>query len=266
VKGFLEENLLYPKMTLLFILLANFLVSIISLIGFGLLLINRKRLMSWLLYLIAFAAGALLGDAFIHILPEGFTTIGVMPTFLFVLIGFSSFFLLEKSLHWHHCPDINCEKIECLNPTIKPFAKLSLLSDGAHNFFDGLAIGASFVVSPALGWMTTLGVLIHEVPQEIGDNAVLIYSGLSKKKVVLYSYLVSLTSVLGSLLAYFLGAKLVTLNNYVLPFVAGSFIYLAASDLIPELKEEKHFGHFILEFLSFVLGIFIMFCLWVALK
>lgn len=253
-------------MTILFILLANFLVSLISLIGFGLLLVNRKRLMSLLLSLIAFAAGALLGDAFIHILPESFISLGVMPSFLMVLIGFSTFFLLEKFLHWHHCPEINCEGNDFTNQTLKPLAKLSLISDGAHNFFDGLAIGASFVVSPSLGWITTLGILIHEVPQEIGDNAILIYSGLQKKKVILYSYLVSLTSVLGSLLAYFLGAKLVNFNNYILPFVAGSFIYLAASDLIPELKEEKHLGHFILEFLSFALGIFIMFCLWMALE
>lgn len=253
-------------MTLLFIFLANFLVSLVSLVSFGLLLINHKRLLSLLLSLVAFAAGALLGDAFVHILPESFTILGVMPTFLMALIGFSTFFLLEKFLHWHHCPEVNCEENDFAQQPLKPLAKLSLISDGAHNFFDGLAIGASFIVNPSLGWITTLGILIHEVPQEIGDNAILIYSGLQKKKVILYSYLISLTSVLGSLLAYFLGAKLMNLNNYILPFVAGSFIYLAASDLIPELKEEKHFGHFILEFFSFLLGILIMFILWMALE
>ncbi len=253
-------------MTLLLILLANLLVSFISILTFGLLSINHKKLNNFLLAFIAFAAGALLGDAFIHILPESSALIGGVPAFVIALLGFSAFFLLEKILHYHHCPEANCENKDFEERTLKPVAKLSLLSDGVHNFFDGLAIGASFLVNIALGWATTFGIMVHEIPQEIGDNAVLIYSGMRRKKVLFYNYLVSLTSILGSLLTYFLGTRLNTLNNYILPFVAGSFIYLAASDLIPELKEEKHFGHFILEFLSFLLGVGAMFLIWVSAK
>ena len=121
-------------------------------------------------------------------------------------------------------------------------------------------------MSSPLGWATTFGIMVHEIPQELGDNAVLLYSGLKRKKVLFYNYLVSLTSFLGSLVTYFLGSRLETFNNYVLPFVAGSFIYLAASDLVPELKEEKHFGHFVLEFLGFLLGIGAMFAIWMVGK
>jgi zinc and cadmium transporter len=253
-------------MTLLIILFANLLVSFISIFTFGLLSINHKRLNSFLLAFIAFAAGALLGDAFIHILPESSMLIGEVPAFVVALLGFSAFFLLEKILHYHHCPEVNCESKGFEEKTLKPVAKLSLFSDGVHNFFDGLAISASFLISIPLGWVTTFGIMVHEIPQELGDNAVLIYSGMKRKKVLFYNYLVSLTSMLGSLFAYFLGSRLNTFNNYILPFVAGSFIYLAASDLIPELKEEKHFGHFILEFFSFLSGILIMFILWMALE
>ncbi|HPR91556.1 MAG TPA: ZIP family metal transporter [Candidatus Paceibacterota bacterium] len=253
-------------MTFLLILLANLLVSFISIFTFGLLSINHKKLNSFLLVFIAFAAGALLGDAFIHILPESSTLIGSAPAFIVALLGFSIFFLLEKILHYHHCPEPNCEKQDFEDKLLKPVAKLSLLSDSIHNFFDGLAIGASFLMSSPLGWATTFGIMVHEIPQELGDNAVLLYSGLKRKKVLFYNYLVSLTSFLGSLVTYFLGSRLETFNNYVLPFVAGSFIYLAASDLVPELKEEKHFGHFVLEFLGFLLGIGAMFAIWMVGK
>lgn len=246
-------------MTFLLILLANLLVSFISIFTFGLLSINHKKLNSFLLVFIAFAAGALLGDAFIHILPESSAIIGGAPAFIVALLGFSIFFLLEKILHYHHCPETNCENQDFEDEHLKPLAKLSLLSDGVHNFFDGLAIGASFLMSPYLGWITTFGIMVHEIPQELGDNAVLLYSGLQRKKVLFYNYLVSLTSILGSLVAYFVGSRLDTFNNYVLPFVAGSFIYLAASDLIPELKEEKHFGHFLGEFTCFLLGVILMY-------
>jgi zinc and cadmium transporter len=253
-------------MTLLIILFANLLVSFISIFTFGLLSINHKRLNSFLLAFIAFAAGALLGDAFIHILPESSILIGGVPAFVVALLGFSTFFLLEKILHYHHCPEANCENQDFEEKTLNPLAKLSLFSDGVHNFFDGLAIAASFLMSFPLGWATTFGIMVHEIPQELGDNAVLIYSGMRRRKVLFYNYLVSLTSMFGSLFAYFLGSRLNAFNNYVLPFVAGSFIYLAASDLIPELKEEKHFGHFILEFFGFLLGVGSMFIIWVIAK
>jgi zinc and cadmium transporter len=239
---------------ILYALFSVFVLSLISLIGVFTLSIKTEKLEKILIYMIAFSAGGLLGDAFIHLLPEAVEKSGfVLSVSLFVLLGIGFSFAVEKIVHWRHCH----------HPTTKNhphhLSIMNLVGDGMHNLIDGLIIGASYIISIPLGIATTIAVIFHEVPQEIGDFGVLIYGGFSKKKALLFNFLISLTSLAGVFLAFILGAW----NNliyFLLPFAAGNFIYIACSDLIPELHRENNvsFARSFKQLIAFVLGILIM--------
>jgi zinc and cadmium transporter len=218
--------------TFILILASTFLVSAISIIGILFLVLRKKLLDKISLMLVSFASGSLLGGAFLHLIPEALSPYDE-SVFIVILVGIFVFFLLEKSL-WKHCHEKECP--------VHPFAYLNLFGDGLHNFIDGLIIAASFLVSIPLGTATTLAVISHEVPQEIGDFGILVYGGLSKNKALFYNFLTAITAIVGATFMYALYVFSPFIPNmaYLLAFAAGSFIYIATTDLIPELQKEKN--------------------------
>jgi len=234
-------------MILVWILTATFLVSIVSLIGILFLTVKDKILKKTLLVLISLASGTLLGGAFFHLIPESFSTLDE-SIFITVVLGIVGFFLLERTL-WRHCHERECP--------VHPFAYLNLLGDGIHNFIDGIIIAASFLSAESLGIITTVAVIMHEVPQELGDFGVLIYGGFSKTKALLFNLLSAIFAIVGALATYFFISYLPSIS-YILAFAAGGFIYIAMTDLIPELHKETNTKNSIIEIIFFLLGIFLM--------
>ncbi len=230
---------------LLLIIASSFLISLIALVGVVSLAIKDKLLERILLYLVGFAAGALIGGAFLHLLPETVVRSTSMNVFLALSFGFFLFFLLEKLL-WRHCHKGKCE--------VHPFAYVNLIGDGVHNFIDGLVIAASFLGSVQLGIVTSFAVAFHEIPQEIGDFGVLVYGGFGKSKALFLNFFAGLTVIIGGLLGYFLQSYIGESMVFILPFAAGGFIYIAASDLIPELHKEVNPRRSLVSFAVFLLG------------
>jgi zinc and cadmium transporter len=234
-------------MTTTYILLSILIVSLISLIGILVLKIKKH-----LLLLVSFAAGALLGDVFLHLLPEINYTI---KTAFYILTGILIFFIIEKVLHWHHCHDQDCSIHN------KPLATMNLIGDSFHNFLDGILIAGSYLVNIPLGIATTIAVLFHEIPQEIGDFGILIHSGFSKMKAILFNFLTSLSAFLGAILVILIGPLIDNFTSFIIPITAGGFLYIASSDLIPELHKETSKSTIILHSFGIILGIFVMFLL-----
>ena len=233
-------------------LIAAAIVSILSIIGILSLAINDKLLNKILILLVSFSAGSLMGGAFFHLLPESLTEGVRLIIFVYVLIGFSIFFILERILRWHHCHDKECE-------THKHLGSINLIGDGVHNIIDGIIIFSAFSVSPAVGLPVTISIILHELPQEIGDFGVLLYSGFKKSKALLYNFITASVVFIGVLLGYLLLNQVGNLNSFLLPFAAGGFLYIAASDLIPELHKESNTGRSILSFIMFFIALALMF-------
>ncbi len=234
---------------ILWIIIATTINSLIAFVGIFSFWCKERTLNEILFILVAFSAGTLLGGAFLHLAAESIGIIETNAVFLIIIAGFSVFFLIEKFLHWHHCHKGKCD--------IHPYTYLILVGDGIHNFIDGLIIAASFFVNPAFGVITTIIIISHEVPQELGDFGVLVYGGMKKKKALLYNFASQLMSVIGGI-AGFLIAGAGSFQEFLLPFAAGGFIYIAASDLIPELHKELEKKRSILAFVFFLIGIVFM--------
>jgi zinc and cadmium transporter len=239
-------------MTLLFALLSALLVSLISLIGILTLILKDKHLNKIIFFFVSFSAGSLLGGAFFHLIPESLEKSSSSFVFQSVIIGFIVFFILEKILHWHHCQNNHCQEHK------KVLGFQNLFGDALHNFIDGLIIISAFAVDFNLGLIATLSVILHEIPQEISDFGVLIYSGFSKAKALLYNLFSALFSILGVLIGYFLINSLDQIANFLIPIAAGGFIYIAASDLIPELNKERNWIKSILSLIFFILALITM--------
>lgn len=229
---------------------ASIIVSIISFVGIFALLLKEEMLNRILIVLIGFSAGSLIGGAFLHLLPESIEHAPEGRVFLFTVIGFILFFILERYFYWRHCHEEKCD--------IHAFTYLNLIGDGAHNFIDGLIIGTSFLVDIKVGIIATIAIIMHEIPQELGDFAVLIYGGLSKFKVFFYNFLSALFAVIGTLVGYYFSSKAGYLSSFILPFAAGGFIYIASCDLIPELHKQKNAHKANISMLFFILGILLM--------
>lgn len=239
---------------LFWIILSTFLVSSVAFIGILTLVLKEELLNKALLFLVAFSAGALIGGAFFHLIPEAIEKVEsgqVLTLFLYLVFGFCLFFILENFIHWHH-------HHATLHPEIKPFSYLILVSDGIHNFIDGVIIAVSFLVSFPLGITTTLAVVFHEIPQEIGDFGVLIYGGFKKIKAICLNFLSGLLAILGGIIGFLLSEKIGESIIFLLPFAAGNFIYIAASDLIPEIKQKLGFKKAFSHFLIFLGGLGLM--------
>jgi len=230
-------------------------VSLISFAGAVALAMTSRLSKSVIFFFVSFAAGALLGDVFVHLLPElveeGKFTANTSLVIFGSIIGF---FILEKFIHIHH----HHGDVTETEHNHHPVAYLNLIGDGFHNLIDGLIIGAAYIVDIQLGIATTIAVLLHEIPQEIGDFSVLIYAGFSKVKALFFNFLSALMALVGAIIAL----TVRDIENFATTIVAvgiGSFIYIAVADLIPEIHKSK--SQTSLQFFAMALGIAIMFAL-----
>jgi zinc and cadmium transporter len=236
-----------------FSLIASLIISSISFIGLLLFSLKKNFIKKITLFLVSFAVGALLGDAFIHLIPESFESNLTLSPSVLILIGILLFFILEKFLLWHHCHEVDCHQDS------KHIITLNLVGDGIHNFIDGALIAASFNVSFLVGITTTLAVILHEIPQEIGDFGIMIHHGLSVSKAIFYNFLSALTSVLGVSLIFILKLDF---SAYLIPVTAGGFIYLAVADLIPELhRHDSKISTSAIQLICIILGLGLMYFL-----
>src|SRR3989338_2175740 len=241
-----------------------FVVSLVSFVGLFTLSIKETLLPRVVFILVSLAAGALLGDAFIHLVPEAFSEIAALPAALFMILGVLLFFVLEKFLHWHHYhgkehgggmhEQGEHDTIRAAHPT----GYMILVSDGVHNFLDGAIIAAGFLVSTEVGIATTLAIVLHEIPQEIGDFAVLLYSGFSRWHALFLNFLSALVALVGALLVLVLGEAGEAVALWLIPLAAGGFIYIANADLIPELHKTTRVTHSLIQFTAMLAGILAM--------
>lgn len=234
-------------------------VAIVSLMGFaGVFTLPFKdaKLKRILLFLVSFSAGALFGDAFLHLLPQATEKSGFsIFVSLSLLGGILVFFVLEKVVCWRHC------HIEPSDDHPHPFAIMNLIGDAFHNFIDGMLIAGSYLASPAIGVATTIAVVLHEIPQEIGDYGVLVHGGFGRVQALLMNFFVQLTAILGAVFILALSLKTEVLTGFLVPFTAGGFIYIAGSDLIPELQKHTGIRGSIAQLFSLLLGIGLMLAL-----
>jgi zinc and cadmium transporter len=236
-------------------ILSVIIVSLISFVGVFTLSLGTKRLSKILLVLVGFATGALFGDVFIHLLPEiaekgGFTLL----TSFSLLGGLLFFFIIEKFVQWRHC-HITTKG----HSVAHPFATTNLIGDAFHNFIDGILIAGSYLASIPLGIATTIAVILHEIPQEIGDFGVLLHAGMKPKRALFFNFITALTAILGALFFFIFNGSETSLA-FIIPFTAGGFIYIAGADLLPELhKAEYTFKTATMQFLSILFGMLIMY-------
>jgi zinc and cadmium transporter len=232
-------------------LLAVAAVSLTSLLGVVALRMTPGALRALLLPLVALAAGTMLGDAFLHLLPHAVEARGAFDgsVSLWTLGGMLGFFLLEKVIHWRHVHD-PCEKVH-----VHPVAKMNLVGDAFHNLLDGTLIAGAFLHEAPLGWAVALAVALHEVPQEMGDFAVLVHGGYSPRRALAFNLLSSFAAFLGAGAVFLLEERSEGASAVLVPFTAGAFIYIAASDLIPEIRREEQPRRALLLLASFALGI-----------
>ncbi len=238
-------------MVLGYAIVAVTIVSLLSLLGAVFITFQRKLLDSITTYLLAFSSGILLGTVFYDLLPEGYEGLqGNVYTYL--IIGFITFFILEKLIHWRHHIEAGNEDSK------KHIAYLSLIGDGVHNFLDGAIIGVTFLTSVPLGIVTTIAVIAHEIPHELSDFFLLMYGGLTNKKALWYNFLSALTAILGTLFIFIFSKNVLSASPYLIGFAAGNFLYIAASDLIPELHEKRNVSISIMQTIFLVAGIVLM--------
>jgi zinc and cadmium transporter len=239
------------------ILLATGLVSLLSLSGIFALSLSEDTLHRILFFLVAFSAGTILGASIFDLLPEAIELVNEEVVFIYIAVGFVAFFILERFIYWYHGhghhSDIE-ERVDERTAT-KGFAYLNIIGDSVHNFIDGMIIAASFTVGAHVGVATTIAVIFHELPQEMGDYGILIYAGFEKTRALVLNFAAALSVVAGGIFASFYLGNVEAFSGTLIAFSAGAFIYLAASELIPELKEEKDFWRSVIQFAVFILGL-----------
>lgn len=241
---------LYGMSALTWIILGGVAMSVIAMVGSSMLLLKPETLDRLLMPLVAFAAGSLIGGAFFHMLPSALVA-GIPPldAGIAAVSGFTVFLVLEQVLHWHH-------RHKARGDGRKPLTYLVLIGDGLHNFLGGLAIGGTFLIDVRLGITAWLAAAAHEVPQELGDFAVLVHGGWQKGRALAFNVLSGLTFLVGGLAAYGLSFQMDV--SWLIPFAAGNFLYIGASDLVPEINKSLDRKATGFHLLSFLLGLAVL--------
>ena len=225
-------------------------MSAIAMVGSVTLFLKPETLNRLLLPLVAFAAGSLIGGAFFHMIPAALeATADTLGIGIAVVAGFTTFFILEQLLHWHHC---HRAQSDCK----QPLTYLILIGDALHNFLGGLAIAGTFLIDIRLGVTSWLAAAAHEIPQELGDFGVLVHGGWSKRRALLFNVLSGLTFLVGGLLAYGLSFRMDV--SWLIPFAAGNFLYIGASDLVPEVNKHHDLKANSIHLLAFAFGLAIL--------
>jgi zinc and cadmium transporter len=238
------------------IIFATFSISLISFIGRLSLFLREEILNKIIIFLVSLSAGALIGGAFFHLIPEAIEAAdkaekSLFHIFLYLVAGFCTFFILEHFIKWHHHHSLS-------HPEIKPFTYLILISSAVHHFIDGLIIASAFMAGAPIGISTAFVVASHEIPQEIGNYGILVYGGINRVKALFLNFFSAASIILGGALGFLFFGKAESQILFFLPFAAGSFIYVAASDLIPQIKEEVDSKKSAAHFFIFLTGIAIM--------
>jgi zinc and cadmium transporter len=240
---------------LLWIVGSTLSITVIALMGSLTLFLKEKLMDDVLLVLVALSAGGLIGGAFLHLLPEAISMLDTaqsttLSIFSYLIVGFCTFFILEQFVKWYHEHyDIHRKK---------PVSYLVLISDMVHNFIDCLVIAGSYIAGIRVGVVTTLAIALHEIPQEIGDFGVLVYGGFEKRKALTWNYVSAVTVILGGIIGFYLSTFVESISFFLLPFAAGNFVYIAASDLIPEIKHGENIRRNLVHFFTFIIGILLM--------
>lgn len=233
--------------------LAVLLISAASLVGAVSLAITQAKLKNLIILFVSFAAGTLFGDVFFHLLPEFVEEIGWTTELSWaILSGILFSLVLEKLVRWRHC------HLPITKHHVHHFAVMNIVGDAIHNFIDGMIIAASFILSPAVGTATTIAVLLHEIPQELGDFGVIVHSGMSKLKALTLNFLTALTALVGVVVVFVLGDSAQVITQWLVPFAAGTFLYIAGSDLIPELHKEQSWRVSLAQISTFIMGLVVM--------
>jgi zinc and cadmium transporter len=236
--------------------ISAFVVSLISFVGVLALAFGAKKLQGLLFVLIGLAVGTLFGDVLIHLIPEIFDGLSgevALPGIL-IMVGIVTFFVLEKFFHWHH--QHTCVGEDCNLP--EPMGYINIASETVHNLLDGILIGAAYLVSVPVGVATTVAIIFHEIPQEISDFGVLIHAGFKKKTAILVNFISALFAILGVAIAVAVGSRSEMFIDIILPLTAGGFLYLAGSDLVPELHKEQSLKKSGLQFVAILFGFGLM--------
>jgi zinc and cadmium transporter len=257
-------------------------IGLFSLVGIFMISLKDKTLDSILFVLIAFATGTILASALFDLIPEALHHLEELNSegpnlsesllFTLVVIGYVSFFILERFFYWFHghahqrenelvCYDHFDETIDASiarDKNIKNFALLNLIGDGLHNFLDGVIIMVAFLSGIGNGVVVTLAVLFHEFPQEIGDFGILLYGGFTKKKALLFNFISGMIAILGGFFALFLSGAVETFNFFFLAFSGGGFLYLASTELMPELIKQKDLKKSVIQALIFIAGLILI--------
>ncbi len=236
--------------TFWWIFISGLAMSSIALVGSVTLFLSESTLKKIITPLVALSAGSLLGGAFFHMIPETIDKLGnQISIYLSLMAGFLVFFCLEQFLHWQHSHSTTQQE--------KPLTYLILIADGLHNFIGGLGVASAFVMDLRVGIISWLAAAAHEIPQELGDFGVLISGGWSKKKALIFNFISAATFLLGALITYFLSFRVNV--DFLVPFAAGNFIYIAASDLIPEIKKESGISANLIHLLMFLFGLLLLY-------
>lgn len=231
-----------------------------SLVGALVLTLRTSFVSKVLLHLVSFATGAILGTVFLHLLPEVMEHAGdPLLGSMLILGGMILAFGIEKFIHWHHCHSTEHDEVD--GHHTHPLGALILIGDGIHNFIDGMLIVSSFAVSVPVGIATTLAVILHEIPQELSDVSLLLHSGFSRSKAILWNSISACTAIGGAVLALFFESTIEGVEYVLLPIAAGNFLYIATTDLIPELHRETRFSKSVQQVFLVMLGIVLMYCL-----
>ncbi len=242
----------------LYTVIATILVSLSSFIGIFTISLNEKTLHKVLTILVAYSAGTILGAALFDLLPEAVKLVDEALVYPIIAFGFVFFLLLERTIYWYHG---HGHEFKHKEDDIKGFAYLNLLGDFVHNFIDGMIIAASFTNSVTVGVSAAIAVVFHELPQEMGDYGILVYAGMERRKALILNFLASVSVVVGGVFGAFFIGTVESLEGYMVAFSAGAFIFLSASELIPEMQEENDRAKALIQLLMLILGMLTIYML-----